>query len=44
MSLHFSEHWWHVEVEQGDAHLSNLQRVVFVTCMIVFFLAMFVFL
>ncbi len=44
MRLHFIEHWGHVDSGRGDAHLLNWQRVVFVACLTIFFLAMFVFL
>ncbi len=44
MNLHFTEHYGHVGGGRGDAHLLNWQRVIFVACMTVIFLVMFVFL
>jgi hypothetical protein len=44
MNLHFTEHYGHVEGGREGAHLLNWQRVIFVTCMTVFFLVIFVFL
>ncbi len=50
MSMHFTEpygvfrYWGHVGSGREDAHLSIWKRVIFVICLTVFFLFMFVFL